>query len=488
MEGNTKLAIGSPTSPSSEEILEKLEALIEQKEESGDVEEYKITILVLTIAHGEKIILRPHISDLNEFEDYERELKGLPWYTFVEKTYIYGYAPFGNVCLISHNPNEVWSRPETKLSFQKTLNSLSIDTKNRSTFAKTVSQVNADFINRPQTSQAKPRGAIMAQMFQKDKELHSENMPIKGMMNPMTMRLEIIPSVYVLSGKNTDRIEEYLKEDPYSFMASQDRYSGIFVSVLSDNRDNTYEFPSLFNLADGRHIMEIFQRLKNPIPGINIDTVDGSELYKVIQDYINYWNRTCGNPMLNIRFGMNAYQIRDKTTGKLKAPSYFMLTQLNTMNVYVIANLVFDFLVSKEKDPNSVYRKDIELWVEELKQQNSKIINISTACEGVNPAKISMSTIQDITPHINRNSISRSITQNETEKGGPDIINFDDLDEYISKFEEKVVEEAEGLKARKRSNKRITKKKYKKNTKRTKKQGKRRTKKQGKRRTKKNEK
>ena len=481
MEGNA--------SPSSEEILEKLEGLIE---ESGSVEEYKITILVLTISHGEKIILRSQISDLNEFEDYERELKGLPWYTFVEKTYIYGYAPFGNVCLISHNPNEIWSRPETKLGFQKTLNSLSIDTTNRSTFAKTVSQVNADFItrpvSRPETGQAKPRGAIMAEMFKKDKDHHSENMPIKGIMNPMTMRLEIVPSVYVLSGKNTDRIEEYIKEDPTTFMASQDRYSGIFISVLSDNRDSSYEFPSLFNLADGRHIMEIFQRLKNPIPGVNIDAVDGSELYKVIQDYINYWNRTCGNPMLNIRFGMNAYQIRDKTTGKLKAPSYFMLTQLNTMNVYVIANLVFDFLVSKEKDPNSVYRKDIELWVEELKQQNSKIINISTACEGVNPAKISMSTIQDITPHINRNSISRSITQNETEKGGPDIINFDDLDEYISKFEEKVVEEAEGLKARKRSNKRITKKKYKKNTKRTKKQGKRRTKKQGKRRTKKNEK
>ena len=75
MEGNT--------SPSSEEILEKLEAIIETKEESGDVEEYKITILALTIAHGEKIILRPQISDLSEFEDYERELKGLPWYTFV---------------------------------------------------------------------------------------------------------------------------------------------------------------------------------------------------------------------------------------------------------------------------------------------------------------------------------------------------------------------------------------------------------------------
>ena len=461
----------SHTSPSSEEILEKLEGLIE---ESGDVEEYKITILVLTISHGEKIILRPHISDLNEFEEYEAELKGLPWYTFVEKTYIYGYAPFGNVCLISHNPNEVWSRPETKLSFQKTLNSLSIDTKNRSTFAKTVSQVNADFINRPQTSQAKPRGAIMAQMFQKDKELHSENMPIKGMMNPMTMRLEIIPSVYVLSGKNTDRIEEYLKEDPYSFMASQDRYSGIFVSVLSDNRDNTYEFPSLFNLADGRHIMEIFQRLKNPIPGINIDSVDGSELYKVIQDYIAYWNSAYKTHMLDIRFGMNAYHIRDKTTGKLKTATYFMLTQLNTMNVYVIANLVFDFLVSKQKDPTGEYRKDIEIWVEELKQKNSKIINISTACEGVNPAKISMPTIQDIAPHINRNSISRSRTQDETEKGGPNTINFDDLDEYISNFEEKVVKEAEGLRPFKRrkinkTKKRSKRKKNKKNVNKTKK-------------------
>ena len=461
MEGNT--------SPSSEEILEKLEGLIE---ESGDVEEYKITILALTIAHGEKIILRPQISDLNEFEEYEAELKGLPWYTFVEKTYIYGYAPFGNVCLISHNPSEIWSRPETKLSFQKTLNSLSIDTTNRNTFAKTVSQVNADFINRPVSSQAKPRGAIMAQMFKTDKELHSENMPIKGIMNPMTMRLEIIPSVYVLSGKNTDRIEEYLREDPHTFMASQDRYSGIFVSVISDNRDNTYEFPSLFNLADGRHIMEIFQRLKNPIPGINIDSVDGGELYKVIQDYIAYWNSTYGRHMLDIRFGMTTYHIRDKTTGKLKTPTYFMLTQLNTMNVYVIANLVFDFLLSKQKDPNEVYRKDIEIWVEELKQKNSKIINISTACEGVNPAKISMPTIQDIAPHINRNSISRSITQNETEKGGPDIINFDDLDEYIAKFEEKVVEEekkevAEGLrpqKARKRTIKRSKRKKYKKGT------------------------
>jgi hypothetical protein len=82
-----------------------------------------------------------------------------------------------------------------------------------------------------------------------------------------------------------------------------------------------------------------------------------------------------------------------------------------------------------------------------------------------------MPTIQDIAPHINRNSISRSRTQDETEKGGPNTINFDDLDEYISNFEEKVVEEAEGLRPqrKRRTIKRSKRKKYKKNVNKTKK-------------------
>jgi hypothetical protein len=442
------------TSPSSEEILEKLEAIIETKEESGDVEEYKITILALTISHGEKIILRPQISDLSEFEDYERELKELPWYTFVEKTYIYGYAPFGNVCLISHNPNEIWSRPETKLGFQKTLNSLSIDTRNRSTFAKTVSQVNADFINRPvsrsETSQAKPRGAIMAQMFKTDKDLHSENMPIKGIMNPMTMRLEIIPSVYVLSGKNTDRIEEYLKEDPHTFMASQDRYSGIFVSVLSDNRDNTYEFPSLFNLADGKHIMEIYQRLQKPIPGIDVNSANGNELYQVVATYLEEWilyiNSNKLPIILDITSIRNTYYIPDKLAERKKPVNYFMLTRLNTMNVYVLANLVFDFLLFKQTNPTIPYKKtkdELKLWIEELKTKNSKIINISTACESVNPYIMNEKIIQDVVPYINANSLHRTETQIETEEGGPDLIPFAELDNYIAQFEDKVEEEYE---------------------------------------------
>ena len=486
--------------PTSKEILEKLEAVIEGENTKSVEEEYKISILALTIAHGEKIILPSRIRTLEEFKKYESDLKRQPWYPFVEKTYIYGYAPFGNVCLFRNKPHQVWSRLNTKQGFEKLANRYGVNTTNRKTFVKGTNIINTDFMTEPIPDSSMPtfknipqkRAPIMAKMYKEELSYYTPeevgiHVPVSGIMNPMTMRLEIVPSTYLLSGKSTDSIEKSIKEDPKLISnAGSDRYSGIFVSILSDNRGNTFTFPSLFNLADGKHIMEIFQRLQKPIPGIDPDSVDGNELYQVVTSYVEAWilyNNLNNLPrILDIGVIKNDYNITDKLTQKPKPVRYFMLTQMNTMNVYVIANLVFDFLESKEKEPNGVYRKDIEIWVEELKEKNSKIINISTACEGVNPAKISMPTIQDITPHINRNSISRSITQNETEKGGPDIINFDDLDEYISNFEEKVVEEAEGLrswKARRRgrrtikrskrktrTKKRSTMKKYKNNKKR----------------------
>jgi hypothetical protein len=304
----------------------------------------------------------------------------------------------------------------------------------------------------------------------------SRYMPVSGIMNPMTMRLEIVPSTYKLSGKSTDNIEKSIKEDPnLTFNAESDRYSGIFVSILSDNRGNSFTFPSLFNLADGKHIMEIFQRLEPQIPDM-----DGSELYQVIRQYVDYWNNTftSGNNILTIKYLNVGYQVRDKITGKMKTPSYFMLTQMNTMNVYVLANLVFDFLLSKKQKPAEPYIKaNIGLWIEELKVKNSKIINISTACEGVNPEKMNTSTIEDVSGHINDHSLRRTPTQIENGEIGPDTIYFDELDDYISNFGEGRV----GGKRRRitkkiykknsnnirtnsiRSNKRITRKKYKKN-------------------------
>jgi hypothetical protein len=165
---------------------------------------------------------------------------------------------------------------------------------------------------------------------------------------------------------------------------------------------------------------------------------------------------------------MKIYYVQDIQTKKPKTVNYFILTQMNTMNVYVFANLVFDFLLSKKNNPNTPYTKtkdELILWLEELKGDNSKIINISTACEGVNPAKMDEGTIQDVAAHINDNSLRRNTTQNNSEEekeGGPDLIHFDELDEYISQLEVNAEAEAKGLR---KSKKHITRKNKRRNTK-----------------------
>jgi hypothetical protein len=54
--------------PTSKEILEKLEAVIEPESTKSVEEEYKISILALTISHGKKIILPSSIKTLEEFK------------------------------------------------------------------------------------------------------------------------------------------------------------------------------------------------------------------------------------------------------------------------------------------------------------------------------------------------------------------------------------------------------------------------------------
>ena len=452
----------SPTSPSSKEILEKLEAVIEpNKNESAEsaksVEEYKISILALTIAHGEKIILPSRIKTLEEFQKYESDLKREPWYTFVEKTYIYGHAPFGNVCLFRNKPHQVWSRLNTKQGIEKLTKRYGVNTTNRKTFVKGTNIINTDFMMEPIPDSSMPRkynipqkrAPIMAKMYKEELSYYTpeevgKQVPVSGIMNPMTMRLEIIPSSYILSGKNTDNIEKSIKE------AESDKYSGIFVSILSDNRGNSFTFPSLFNLADGKHIMEIYQRLQKPIPGIDVTSANGNELYQVVATYLEEWilyiNSNKLPIILDITSTRNTYYIPDKLAERKKPVNYFMLTRLNTMNVYVLANLVFDFLLFKQTNPTTPYKKtkdELKLWIEELKTKNSKIINISTACESVNPYIMNEKIIQDVVPYINANSLHRTETQIETEEGGPDLIPFSELDNYIAQFEDKVEEEYE---------------------------------------------
>jgi hypothetical protein len=452
--------------PTSKEILEKLEAVIEPESTKSVEEEYKISILALTISHGKKIILPSSIKTLEEFKKYESDLKKEPWYIFVEKTYIYGYAPFGNACIFANKPEEVWSRLNTKQGFEKLTKRYGVNTTNRKAFVKGTNIINTDFMTEPVSDSSivqykdipQKRAPIMAKIYKEElsnftPEEVSRYMPVSGIMNPMTMRLEIVPSTYKLSGKSTDNIEKSIKEDPnLTFNAESDRYSGIFVSILSDNRSNSFTFPSLFNLADGKHIMEIYQRLEKPIPGIDVNSTNGNELYQVVITYIEevfkYNNSNNLPQILDISIIKNAYYIPDKLTQKPKQVNYFMLTRMNTMNVYVLANLVFDFLLFKKTNPTTPYKKnkdELKSWIEELKTKNSKIINISTACELVNPDQMNEKVIQDVATYINANSLHRTETQIETEEGGPDLIPFAELDNYIAQFEDKVEEEYEPL-------------------------------------------
>ncbi len=458
----------SQTSPSSKKILEKLEAVIEPNRSAEGVEEYKISILALTIAHGEKIILpilitKDEISEiktLEEFQQYECNLKREPWYAFVEKTYIYGYAPFGNVCLTGSEPKEVWSRLNTKQGLEKITNKFKINTTNREIFVKGVNVINSNFLTEPIPDSSMPtptsrykdipqkRGPIMARMYKTNLSYYtpeevSKSVPVSGIMNPMKMRLEIIPSSYVLSGKNTDNIEKSIKEDPkLVFNAEGDRYSGIFVSILSDNRGNSFTFPSFLNLADGKHIIEIYQKLQKPIPGIDVNSANGDELYDVVLTYLNEWSTYANTNkfprLLHIEHVQNTYYIPDKLTQKPKPVRYIMLTRLNTMNIFVLANLVFDFLLFKQTNPTTPYKKnkdELKLWIEELKTKNSKIINISTACESVNPYIMNDEIVQDVASYIKANSLHRTKTQIETEEEGLDFFPFTKLNNFIAQFD-----------------------------------------------------
>jgi hypothetical protein len=56
----------------------------------------------------------------------------------------------------------------------------------------------------------------------------------------------------------------------------------------------------------------------------------------------------------------------------------------------------------------------------------------------VNPEQMNEKVIQDVATYINANSLHRTETQIETEEGGPDLIPFAELDNYIAQFEDEI--------------------------------------------------
>jgi hypothetical protein len=414
------------------------------------------TFLVMSMCHGNKIITR-NINTLDpDFVNYLNELKTESWYEFVRKTYICGTAPFGNVCIISDNTEASGSRYNTSQNFKTFSSSVSVKNSDRKSLAASIKTTNQQLQVSPDfdlsSGNQKPKTSIYAENAKTFNAYNPGYFPIRGITNPTQLRIEIVPSKYTLSGRNTDNQDELVRDDPTHYSASRDFYSGIFVSILTDGT-NTFIFDELFNIADGKHIMEIFKRVKESIPGIDTSVIDGKQLYDAIQKYIVYWNQQF-RPRVDINnafsdfiinYKSNGYMVPNKTNAGKTLQNYFIITQMNTVTVYVLVNLIFDFLDFKTRTPNEPYNPSFPQWIDDLKEQNSKVINISTACESVD-TKLAPGIVQEVSNYVTNLSIKQTDTQQEVdfEEDKP-IIDFDRVNKYVERITKRLFRKQMGL-------------------------------------------
>ena len=414
------------------------------------------TFLIMSMCHGNKIITR-NIDTLDpDFVSYLGELKRESWYEFVRKTYICGTAPFGNVCVINENTEAPGSRYDTAQNFKTFSASVSVKNPDRKSLASSIKTTNQQLQVSPDfdilSGTPKPKISMYGEYAKRYNAYEPGHFPIRGIANPTQLRIEIVPSRYTLSGRNTDNQDALVNEDPTHYSASRDFYSGIFVSILTDGR-NTFIFENLFNMADGKHIMEIFTRVKEPIPGIDTSIIDGKELYDAIDIYIVYWNQQIrpksdkNNAFSEfiINYKSNGYTVPNKNNIDKTLQSYFIITQMNTVTVYVLANLIFDFLDFKTRTPNERYQPSFPKWIDDLKEQNSKVINISTACESVDE-KLAPGIVQDVSNYITSLSVKQTDTQQVVDfEGDKPIINFNRIDKYVDRVTKRLLRKQMGL-------------------------------------------
>jgi hypothetical protein len=414
------------------------------------------TFLVMSMCHGNKIITKNIDTLAPDFVSYLGELKRESWYEFVRKTYICGTAPFGNVCVINENTEAPGSRYDTAQNFKTFSASVSVKNPDRKSLASSIKTTNQQLQVSPDfdllSGRSKPRISMYGEYAKRYNAYEPGYFPIRGIANPTQLRIEIVPSKYTLSGRNTDNQDALVNQDPTHYSASRDFYSGIFVSILTDGI-NTFIFDELFNIADGKHIMEIFTRVKEPIPGIDTSIIDGKELYDAIERYIGYWNQQIryrvdtNNDFSEfiINYKSNGYTVPNKNNAGKTLQNYFIITQMNTVTVYVLANLIFDFLDFKTRTPNERYQPSFPQWIDDLKEQNSKVINISTACESVDE-KLAPGIVQEVSNYVTNLSIKQTDTQQEVdfEEDKP-IIDFDRVDKYVERITKRLFRKQMGL-------------------------------------------
>ena len=140
--------------------------------------------------------------------------------------------------------------------------------------------------------------------------------------------------------------------------------------------------------------------------------VDGSELVEVFNKYFEYWNDMLKrdgdySPVLTIEL---------KKDEKMNDINPFIITQLNSINGYVLSNLVLEFLLVKTDNPNTdfnAYIGTMDTWVNKLMSINSKVFWISTACEVVSSRYINEKLLPSIAEYLTIKGVKRTNTQIE---------------------------------------------------------------------------
>jgi hypothetical protein len=236
-----------------------------------------------------------------------------------------------------------------------------------------------------------------------------------------------LPSIWYLSGENT--IPQFIsygktqEKNERNLDIDDDKLSGIFPNILkgvnSKGEKKTFHFPYFFNLAVEEYLINIFKCFDPPMELYDNKSklVDGRELVEVFNKYFHYWNIIGYSPDYSLR-------IEFKQNEKMDNVVPFILTQLNSINAYILSNLVLEFLLVKTDDPNTNFVEhigEISDWLTKLNSINSKVFWISTACEVVSSRYINEKLLPSIAEYLTIKGVKRTNTQIEfalSEDGG----------------------------------------------------------------------
>jgi hypothetical protein len=419
----------------SEKILDDFETETETNKKNITRE-----ILGIVVAHGSKYVNK-EITSLYDLTEYIKELENTkPWYTFVKKNYFYTTAVFGNPCIYNEFPEHPLSAINQTLNINRAINEEvkegSFEGNDRITCVKGICKSQNRYTSYPTTgfltNQKSTVGEEITKIHKNTNTAFPDWFATKEIAKLHIPRISYLPSIWYLSGENT--IPQFIsygktqEKKERNLDINDDKLSGIFLNILkgvnSKGEKKTFHFPYFFNLAVEEYLIGIFKCFDPPMELYDNKRklVDGSELVEVFNNYFHYWNIIgySNNYSLRIEF---------KQDEKMDNAVPFIITKLNSINAYVLSNLILEFLLVKTYNPNTNFVEhigEISDWLTKLQSINSKVFWISTACETVSSKYINNMLLPSISEYLTNKGVEQTQTQIEfalSEEGGGGLEN-----------------------------------------------------------------